>query len=231
MNSPTLRSIFLVCLLFASTVLADSDNDWFFDDFEEKIELVNEGEIAFLAGSPHEDSHSHMNHLVITTESLQTGWVKVRQCHKNLDALDALQINFSDKTTKNHSIVSFSNIERAWVDRSNIELEGISKDAELCLTLDTQNLHFGEDGILRVKNGPYMRQFLDGYYPLHVTLDVSYPCQKLRFIKTRHRPQHGFSVSEQAFKEHGCQVSIDAWFEGKLYTELMFEQLDLHKPR
>jgi hypothetical protein len=197
-----------------------NDSDWFFDDFEEKIERVSEGELEFLPEPPEEKVHFHSNQLVIGADSLKTGWARLSQCHENMDALDIVQITFNRDTTRKLEVLSYSKITRAWVDQTNVELEGVQKGAKLCLQLESRVLHFGEGKHMSVRNGPYMRKFLDGYYPMHVYLEVSYPCQLMRFIKTGKQPQPGFNVSTKA-----CAVMIDAWFAGELYTDLLFERL------
>ena len=209
-------------VLYMAIVLAENqgDADWFFDDFEARIERVNDGDLVFLAEQPAEKVHFHSNRLLINDVSLETGWAGVIQCHENLDALDNVQITFGENTIRKLEVISYSNISRAWVDRSNVELEGVQKGAKLCLRLESRVLHFGEGKQISVRNGPYMRKFLDGYYPMHVYLEVNYPCRLMRFIKTSKQPQPGFSVSSKA-----CAVMIDAWFEGRLHTELLFERL------
>lgn len=196
------------------------DEDWFFENFEEKIENVNEGEVKFLTETPVKKVHSHRNWITISADSLETGWTSLKQCHENLDALDAVQISFNQETTRRYYIESYSDIGRVWIDKSNIELEDIKKDAKLCISLQTKNIHIASDGHVMMRNGPYMRRFLDGYYPIHVNLNVDYPCELMRFIKTKNSLQSGFAV-----KTESCSVIIDSLFEGKLYTELLFEKI------
>lgn len=208
-------------IFYIAIVLADNqnDSDWFFDDFEERIERVNEGKLEFLPEPPEEKVHFHSNRLLINAASLETGWAKISQCHENLDALDNVQITFNKDTTRKLEVISYSNITRAWVDQSNVELEGVQKGAKLCLQLESRVVHFEDNNQISVRNGPYMRKFLDGYYPMRVYLEVTYPCQLMRFIKTGKQSQPGFNVSSKA-----CTIMIDAWFEGQLYTELLFER-------
>lgn len=208
-------------VFYIAIVLAEnqSNSDWFFDDFEERIEQVNEGELEFLPEPPEEKIHFHSNRLLINDISLETGWAKISQCHKNLDALDSVQITFSKDTTRKLEVISYSRITRAWVDKTNVELEGVQKGAELCLQLESRAVHLEGGNQIRVRNGPYMRKFLDGYYPMHVYLEVVYPCQLMRFVRTGNQPQPGFEVSSKA-----CTITINTWFEGQLYTELLFER-------
>ena len=87
--------------------------------------------------------------------------------------------------------------------------------AKLCLNARTRVLTRNEDGSYTVRNGPYMRRFLDGYYPMRVSVELRYPCGRLQLSGSSPRPQQGLTVTETA-----CGVSLDAWFQGRLVTEL-----------
>ena len=62
-----------------------------------------------------------------------------------------------------------------------------------------------------------MRRFLDGYYPMRVSLKIQYPTQRLQLVKYSPLPQAGLTllVSEG-------DIRFDAWFEGRLHTQLEF---------
>lgn len=198
-----------------------NDYDWFFEDFEEQIDLVSEGELRFLTNDSTDKKHSHYNQITITKHSLETGWSFLSQCHNNLDALNAVQITFNEKTTRNYQIESYSKIGRVWIDNSNFELEDVEKGAVVCLKLETKNIHREKNGNYLVINGPYMRRFLDGYYPLNVNLVVIYPCDLIQFVRAKHPAQPGFEID--TMKEgNECRVDVNAHFEGKLYTRLLF---------
>jgi hypothetical protein len=62
-----------------------------------------------------------------------------------------------------------------------------------------------------------MRRFLDGYYPMHVSMDISFGGTGLQFIGIRPPEQQGFTVREDVDAVH-----LDTWFEGRLKTELQF---------
>ena len=73
------------------------------------------------------------------------------------------------------------------------------------------------DGGFFVRNGPFMRSFLDGYYPMHVTLEVVLPPGEWQLFSTRPASQPGFEVQYRA-----GMVRADAWFSGMLRTEFHF---------
>jgi hypothetical protein len=46
----------------------------------------------------------------------------------------------------------------------------VEPGARLCLSAQTRALRNTGNGYFNLVNGPYMRKFLDGYYPMRVTL-------------------------------------------------------------
>jgi hypothetical protein len=106
------------------------------------------------------------------------------------------------------------------VEESSVQLEQVRPGARLCLDAESLVLRVNEDGSVSVRNGPFMRRFLDGYYPMQVSMDVSYPCDDLALEAVSPTAQEGFEVTRE-----GCQVALDAWFEGELYTEIRFNTL------
>lgn len=211
----------LALILIVYAVPADTDgtaeDDWFDDDFEERIAQVNDGELEFLSVPPDAPVHYHRNSLTLDESSLEDGWARLRQCHEHLDAVPRAQIVFRKGRLRNLTITGKRNIARAWVDGASVQLEDVSQGAELCLNAESQVLSHNEDGSYSVRNGPYMRRFLDGYYPMRVTVEVSYPCGRLELAGLSPERQKGFSVTETA-----CGVQLEAWFQGRLTTELRF---------
>ena len=61
-----LRPLFLAALACIPLAAADSE--------------INEGELHFLASAPAEPVHHHHKYLIVTRDSLKTGWVIDRQC-------------------------------------------------------------------------------------------------------------------------------------------------------
>jgi hypothetical protein len=64
-----------------------------------------------------------------------------------------------------------------------------------------------------------MRKFLDGYYPMRVTLDVDYPAQTLSLIDISPSVQPGLAVVKQP-----GSIRLEAVFEGELQTLIQFER-------
>ncbi|MDZ7751287.1 MAG: hypothetical protein U5S82_06405 [Gammaproteobacteria bacterium] len=196
-----------------------SEDDWFFDDFEARIEEVNEGELHFLGAPPAKKVHHHENHVAIDASSLEHGWVDLHQCHANLDAVPRLQVMFRAGGTEDLKIVSTHNVGSAYIDGPSIQLTDVGRHARLCLSARSQALHGNGDGVYVLRNGPYMRRFLDGYYPMRVEMKVTYPCGMLELVASSPEGQPGFRLEMQE-----CGVAYDTWFEGRLRTELVFRR-------
>jgi hypothetical protein len=181
---------------------------------------VNEGALTFLAAPPAKPVHHHQNLIRITPDSLASGWTELEQCHDNLDAVPAAQITFREGSVRDLRVLESSAIAKAWVDGSTVQLQGVSPGARLCLAAQTRALKDSGAGYFTLNNGPYMRKFLDGYYPMHVSLKLEYPAQLLQVLDISPAEQLGFRISQKA-----GQVKIDTFFEGELRTLVQFERL------
>jgi hypothetical protein len=209
-------------LLTAATTLSaagtDADDDWpdwarEESDLMDQIAAVSDGELRFLPAERADGEHAHLNRIHITEASLDGGWVTLEQCHENIDAVPAAQILFRAGGIRNLIIESSRNIGRAWVEGHSVQLEDVGKDALLCIRGESRALQDLGDGQYRLRNGPYMRRFLDGYYPMRVTLDIDYPRDLIEVVGQSPETQPGFAV-----QNGGSDLSVDATFEGRLVT-------------
>jgi hypothetical protein len=209
----------LVGLMLSLFVLhaGASTEDW--DDWPEELDLasrvamVNEGSLEFLPTAAAQGVHYHRNRIRITEDSLSRGWVELEQCHENIDAVPAAQILFRADGIRALEIDRSENIGRAWVDGHSVQLENVGPDAELCIRAQSRALQALGDGLYRLRNGPYMRRFLDGYYPMRVALRIDYPDERLRLVGQAPSAQEGFRVSQSP-----DGLDVDATFEGRLVT-------------
>lgn len=220
----------LLCLLPASATLLAGDaapvtdaelQRWFEDDSEIRAAQVSEGELRFLPDRPSRDDgrplpHSE-NRLTLTPASLTSGWVSLEQCHHGLDAVAEAQVVYRYRQMRGLSITESSRIGRTWVAGDSVQLLDVQRDARLCISTEVRILYPDGEGRYRLVNGPYHRKFLDGYYPYHVSLDVRFDRTGLRYQDMRPTPRPGLWVTPSA-----QGVTVDAWFEGMLNTELRF---------
>ncbi len=203
-------------LVAAEQDVSDFEDARFEDDWQQKAEEVNEGVLHILQLRPDLNEYHHQSRLKITHESLKTEWVDMVQCHTNLDATSALQIVFTLDRVRDLRISSYSKINRVWVDENTVQLEDISPGSRLCLSLKTRALRINRKKIT-LKNGPFMRRFLDGYYPMRMSMRVEYPAETMRLLSIK--PE---GIPERI--ENNGWLEIDVRFEGRLTTEINFEK-------
>lgn len=187
------------------------------DDFDEEI---NEGELNFLTAPPTAPPHRHSKHIFISPESFKSGWIRGEQCHYQLDKVRAMEIVFGKGTVRELKILSSQNIEKVWIEDNSVQLKNIGADAFLCIASENRILKPGPDkNTYLLSSGPYMRRFLDGYFPMRVELTVDYPSQIVRLEQILPG-----NLQTQTTLTKG-RVKIDTLFEGRLTIILRFSRL------
>jgi hypothetical protein len=195
----------------------EEEPDWFDEDPDAIFNAINEGRLNFLEKLPEKPVHHHHNTLIVHQDSIKTGWVNLLQCHENLDQFPIAQIVYNKNKVRNIRLTSYQNIGKAWVEGSSVQLKNIGSDATLCIEAESQALRPQADGSYLMKNGPFMRKFLDGYFPMRVSMDIKLP-DNLVFVDIQPKAQKGFRVvnGERA-------IHFDASFEGKLETRIRLQ--------
>ncbi|MEJ2307983.1 MAG: hypothetical protein P8Z78_01545 [Gammaproteobacteria bacterium] len=219
LNIP-LISILAFCLALGVPVYAsslDPDEAW----FEADEAVVNTGDLHFLP-RPVDSSVLHsLSRIEISPESLGSGWVSLRQCYYNLDRVPRVEVVYNYNEMRDLAVIGTRGIGKAEVKGQGVELEDVSKKASICVAARIRNFYAQPDGGYVLKNGPYMRRFLDGYFPFRVSLEVIYPQELLRFDSIAPAAQQGFSVETGSGR-----LAFDAWFEGRLETRIGFTAVD-----
>jgi hypothetical protein len=201
----------------ASDRIEDAAFDAF--DLEEQIARVSDGDLRFLAEAPERAVHRHINRIDIDEESLRDGWVALAQCHEHLDAVPRAEIVYRADGIRGLVVREAKNIGQARVEGNTVQLTDVQPDARLCITAESQALRALGDSIYRLQNGPFMRRFLDGYYPMEVQLEVRYPEEALDLVATSPSGEAGVLLT----KGDG-ELSLSLRFEGRLYTCLDFAE-------
>lgn len=205
-----LHSALGVLILFTNNVFAN------FDIFD-----INEGELEFITRPLKTAPHHHSTHISITANSLKTGWIGNKQCHYNLQTVPAMEIVFRRGYVRNIEIQRSENIGRAWVDDATVQLENVKNKAVVCITSETKSFKKnGDQGQFVWFGGPYMKKFLDGYFPMKVSIAIDYPSKLLSL--ERLLPQ---AVELKAVKLPG-HVRLTVMFEGILMLESYFRKVD-----
>jgi hypothetical protein len=211
--SPPTKLVLLFLCLPALCAASTSEEDLFF----KSVADVNDGQLHFLTQAPAKPVHHHKNHVFISDDSLATGWVRLEQCHQYLDPVPSMQIVYSKDRIRNLTIRRSENIGKAWVDANTVQMEEVAHDAQICINAETRALRVDGDGYYSLANGPFMRRFLDGYYPMRVSMEVTMETNKLKFTDITPLPQPGF-----LFRQEGMNLGYEALFEGRLRTILRF---------
>jgi hypothetical protein len=218
-----------ICLAFIVPVWAEAElspealENWFESDNQAHpyIDHISEGELHFLPEPPDKRVPAMVNEITILVTSVETGWVDIHQCHEDIDPVTAVEVVYRYRKMRNLKINSTENIKKARVEGLSVQLEEVGHEASLCVSLQARILYKDGERRFALRNGPFERRFLDGYYPLHVQLNVHYPIDKLHFTGSKPVAAPGFTV-----RQTDASVFVDAWFEGKLMTELLFEIAD-----
>lgn len=222
-----LSSLFLLlvsnCVFSAAPTEAELEA-WFLSDEPDAISTasVNEGQLTFLAELPNnQPTHHHFNEIWLDAESLKSGWARLHQCHENLDQVPRLQIAFGEGRVKALQVVETKGIEDSWVKGNTVQVRSIGPNARLCLTAETRSVNNKGEGYFTVSNGPYMRRFLDGYYPMQVSMVLNFPPDLLELVSVFPAHQPGFEVDRQQGR-----VMLQTLFEGTLRTSIQLQLRD-----
>jgi hypothetical protein len=222
MKGSSIPAIFAIALVLSpGFARASSAPDPFEEidalDLQTGAAAVNEGSLRFLTVPPAKSYHTHFNDIRISAESLEDGWITLRQCHENIDPVPAAQVVYRQGGIRDLQIISARGIGRAWVEGHTVQLENVARPARLCVEAQSRAFHATADGIYTLRNGPFMRQFLDGYYPMRVRMIISYPTDLLTPVGNEPTAQTGFDV-----RWSEGRIGVDALFEGRLQTCFVF---------
>lgn len=216
----------LIFLLVFSVLQAESAptseemEKWFLSDELSPPSSSSDSQLSFIP-TPKDKSTLHsINKITIIPKSIKTGWVALKQCYQHLDPVPEMEVVYGYKNMRNLKVVSYKNIEKVFIKGQSVQLENVQHSAALCVSAKVQIFYKNKDGSFRLVNGPFHRQFLDGYFPFHLTLKVTYPSNLLKFIGSKPESQPGFVV-----KHSNNTLLINSHFTGKLYTNINFKVL------
>ncbi len=192
---------------------------WLDEETEPAVPQAGAGELVFLSPPPGSRTLHSINTLRVTRSSLVDGWVNIRQCYEGLDAVPAAEVVYQYDNMRNLRIHSKANIGKAVTREQTVQLTDVGQDAMLCIQAEAQILYPRSNESFVLRNGPFHRRFLDGYFPLHISMDVQFPAALLDYVEISPRAQPGFDVAVQ-----GEHVYIDTCFAGTLHIELAFSR-------
>lgn len=171
--------------------------------------------LEFLADADPQATHTFNNRVLLSRASRRTGWAELRQCHRDLDAVPATEIVYRSGRVRDIRVIEDEGIGQVKVNDASVELRDVSRDAYICLATESRILEPTDDEVFILRNGPFMRQFLDGYFPMHVRQVVRLGNSGLRYAGIEPNPQPGFEVANDP---EG--IVFDAYFTGRLDTRI-----------
>lgn len=221
-----LERIVLIFLTFACLSILQAKTSpskeeieqWFQSDEMELPSKSSDSQLTFIP-SPNKPVLHSLNKIIVTPGSIKTGWVELEQCYEHLDPVPDMEVTYQYKNMRKLKISYTKNIQHAFVQDDSVQLGNVSHNAKLCVTAEVKIFYANSDGTYRLVNGPYHRQFLDSFFPYHLTMDITYPSSQLEHIASKPKSQAGFVINKKT-----NTLNIDTHFTGKLYTEFTFRR-------
>ncbi len=232
LQSPSLLLLWVIALLLSRPLCASRElpdglmhQDWLEEHEPAPVAQAGKGELEFLAAPPETKVPTSQNWVILSESSLEDGWVQIIQCYDGLDAVPSMEVVYRFRNMRNLVVESVRFIREVTVEGSRVLLKEVQQGARLCIRTHAQILYANPAGDLLLRNGPFHRAFLDGYFPFHVTMHIIFPEQSLRFAGSEPAAQPGFQLTT----DRGL-VSIDSWFVGTLSTQVYFTREALPAP-
>lgn len=182
-------------------------------------QLLAAQDVQFLDQPPTQAPHRQEMKVLIDAQSLKTGLVRVDQCHYRLDPVPATQIVFGP-ALRALQVTRSRNIGSLDLEGRSVQLHDVGEDAEICLRTVNQVFRQQADGSFVLRNGPFMRQFLDGYFPLQLHYQVRYPANLITLESLTPEVPTNMLTRDQAGK-----LDLQVLFTGPLQLETRFRPL------
>lgn len=161
----------------------------------------------------------HAKVLTVTEDSLVSGWVRNRQCHRHFSVTPSLEIVFPSGKIRNITVTDSDTVGSVEVRGHAVQLKGVNEHSALCIESENLLLQADPEGSYRITAGPFYYRFLDGYFPMEVDLEVRYPSSLLKVARVTPGDQRGVEVT----RNHGV-VKLRSRFEGTLWVHVFFRR-------
>lgn len=231
--------VFIVSLSLASTAhaeieftddlsgLTEQEKAWLESDMVDENFHVNRGELIWISPQKTQNQYRLENRIFLTPDSMKTGWVRFEQCHYQLDAINKIEVVYHTERSRQLKAIEFQNIQKVENKSSSVVLIGVKKNAHVCIEGETLSLFPNQslansqakDATWTLKRGPYMRKFLDGYFPLQVSEEIHWADTPLQLNSPQNTNQLGKHI-----KIDGQQLNATYHFEGRLTLNYNFSQ-------
>ena len=159
------------------------------------------------------------NRLMIDAKSLNEGWIRFAQCHHQLDPVAKIEVAYHPENTRQLRVQSHQGIRKTEIENHHVVLNKVSKGAQVCIEGESRTVKTTPQGF-NIQRGPYMRKFLDGYYPMIVEETIEMSGFKAKLIEAL--PQN---PKEQTYWFKNGVHYFAYHFEGQLKPLYRFQLL------
>lgn len=164
--------------------LTEEEKAWLLDDSNLDAMAVA-SETLVWSDKANKQSYWLKNTLKIDADSLKTGWIEFSQCHFQLDPVPKIEVAYHPQNTRNLKVIDYQGIEQARALKHQVLLVNVTRGAQVCIQGESRTLALLESGFY-IQRGPYMRKFLDGYYPMIVEETIE--LNKLKAVLVKQSP-------------------------------------------
>ncbi len=195
--------------------LTAEEKAWLLDDSNLDAMTVSSEKLKW-TDKASKDNYWLKNSLKINSQSLKTGWLEFSQCHYQLDPVPKIEVSYNPKHTRNLKILSYQDIEKATALDNRVVLMNVKRGAQICIKGESQTLKL-MDNHFSLQRGPYMRKFLDGYYPMIVEESIELNSVNARLAKqTPIRPISSIRPAKPQTASKPNHYDFNYAFEGQL---------------
>lgn len=182
-------------------------------------DIALDGELRFLAQRPDPDAYAYDAQLHIDTDSLRTGVVRLRTCHRQLDPNARVVVAFNAQRILGLEVEHTEGIQSTEVVGHQVELRGVQRGAVACISVRSRVLEAVAPNRWRLHAGPLMRRYLDGYLPMQAELSFAWPPGLLQLVASTPEVQPGVVI------EHGpAGARMDLTFAGRMRATLELQR-------
>ena len=214
-----MQSILLTVLLlvfnlniFAEPTQSEIDA-WFNNDkldFPEEV-TVQGKQLQFISKPKKQNVPLTEKTYRISDNSITTGWVVIEQCYYNLDPVPRLEVVYNYQHMRSLQVTQQRHVGKLWIEDQSVQMEDLTRGASVCTSAEVNILRHTNKDVYLLLAGPFKRKFLDGYYPMHVKLNIHFPDKQLFLHEMYPTAAPGFLVTHK----NGL-IQIDTHFTGEI---------------
>jgi hypothetical protein len=128
-------------------------------------------------------------------------------------------IQFNPERVQHIRIAAFDGMADAKVEGHKVELRDVQRGASICIDLRSRVLDEQSPGQWRLRAGPLMRRYLDGYLPMQAQLQVQWPEGLLKVATQEPINQDGAQLNARS---DGATWQLT--FAGRLNTHMVLQR-------